>query len=282
MKTLKILSFLILFVVIAVIATGTYVKFALPNVGPAPKIKITITNKRLERGRYLAHHVAVCMDCHSIRKWADYSGPLEKKSLGSGGELFDETMGFPGKIYASNITPHNLSTWTDGEILRAVTAGETKDGRALFPIMAYQRFGKMDNEDILSIIAYIRSLTSINTDVPTTQLNFPVNFINRTLPKEIAFEKIPSPLDSTRYGGYLVNAAGCVECHSKSDKGTIIPGTEFGGGMEFGLPSGTLRSANITRDKKNGIGLWTKDDFITRFKALFSKQLSISKCRSKC
>ncbi|WP_457270276.1 c-type cytochrome [Pedobacter sp. UYEF25] len=271
MKILKTIGFLLLFVLVAVIAAGTYVNFALPNTGPAQQIQIARTNERLERGRYLANHVTACMDCHSTRDWTNYAGPILPKSLGGGGEMFDEKMGFPGKIFASNITPHGLSNWTDGEILRAVTTGETSDGRALFPLMGYERFGRMDKEDILCIIAYVRSLAPINKEVPTTKLNFPVNFITKTIPKPASFQKRPASTDAVRYGGYLVNAAGCVECHSKSDKGKVIAGTEFGGGMEFNLPSGTLRAPNITSDEKNGIGLWSKENFIKRFKIFEDK-----------
>ena len=271
MRTLKIIGFSLLFVVIAAISVGTYVKVALPNNLPASKVKIAITPERIQRGKYLANHVTICMDCHSTRNWANYAGPIFATTLGGGGELFDEKMGFPGKIYAANITPHGLSNWTDGEILRAITTGENKDGHALFPIMGYDRFGKMDKEDIFSIIAYIRSIPSINKEVPSTQLNFPINFINNTFPKEATFQKRPLLSDSIKYGGYLVNAAGCVGCHSKTEKGQIKSGTEFGGGMEFNLPKGTLRSANITADNKNGIGLWSKENFIRRFKLYTGK-----------
>lgn len=271
MKTLKIVVTILLFVVIIATAGLTYVNFALPSVGDAPTLKITRTAERIERGKYLANHVTVCMDCHSTRDWTNYSGPIMANTLGGGGELFDQTMGFPGKIYAANITPYKLANWTDGEILRAITTGENKDGKALFPLMGYERFGKMDKDDIISIIAYIRSLAPINKEIPATHLDFPVNFINNTLPRAASFRKRPLPSDSIQYGGYLVNAAGCVGCHSQTDKGEVIKGTEFGGGMEFHLPSGTLRSANITRDTKNGIGLWTKENFIKRFKLYADK-----------
>jgi hypothetical protein len=68
------------------------------------------------------------------------------------------------------------------------------------------------------------------------------------------------------YGGYLVKAAGCVECHSRfDDKQQMIAGTEFGGGREFPLPGGTLRTPNITPDA-TGIGYWNRDRFIQTFK----------------
>ena len=76
---------------------------------------------------------------------------------------------------------------------------------------------------------------------------------------------MPAKSDNVAYGKYLVNVAGCVDCHSKTDKGQIIEGTEFGGGMEFKQPAGVLRSANITFDN-TGIGSWTKEAFVKRFK----------------
>jgi mono/diheme cytochrome c family protein len=266
MKILKVLAIILFFIVIAAIGGGMYVSLALPDTGPAPKIKIDPTALRIERGKYLANHVSVCMDCHSTRDWSAYSGPMVNQTLGGGGEVFDEKMGFPGKIYASNITPHSLSSWTDGEILKAISTGESKDGRALFPLMAYSRFGKMDQEDILSIIAYIRSLKPVSNQIPKTELDFPVSLINKTLPSKANFQKIPAVSDSVKYGAYLVTAAGCVDCHSKTEKGIIIKGSEFGGGMEFKFPSGTLRSPNITMHKTNGLGNWTKEAFVKRFK----------------
>jgi hypothetical protein len=68
-------------------------------------------------------------------------------------------------------------------------------------------------------------------------------------------------------------------CHSKRSYGDIIPGTEFGGGMEFKQQGGIVHSANITPDKLTGIGSWSKDIFIQRFKALKvrkSKRLNLA------
>lgn len=265
MKVLKVLGIILLFIVVVGLCGGLYVNYALPNVGPAKDVKITYSPERIERGRYLANHVAACMDCHSSRDWNLYAGPMVAGTIGGGGEVFDENMGFPGTIYASNITPHHLTSWTDGELMKAITTGESKDGRALFPVMAYNRFGKMDKEDIVSIIAYIRSIKPLDNIVAATKLNFPVNLINKTLPTKADFQTIPNEADTIKYGGYLVNAAGCIDCHSKTDKGKMIAGSEFGGGMEFKFPTGTLRSSNITMHK-NGLGGWTKEAFISRFK----------------
>ncbi len=61
--------------------------------------------------------------------------------------------------------------------------------------------------------------------------------------------------------------ASCVECHSKADKGKVVAGTEFGGGREFRSADGkVVYSANITPDKETGIGNWTRELFIRKFK----------------
>jgi mono/diheme cytochrome c family protein len=267
MKILKVFAIILTFSVFVIAAGAIYVNLALPNVGTPTNVLIQATDGRLARGKYLANHVSACMDCHSTRNWNLYSGPLQVNTLGEGGELFDENMGFPGKIYASNITPYALASWSDGEILKAVTTGQSKDGRALFPLMGYHRFGRMDQEDIYSIIVYIRSIKGIKKEIPATSLNFPVNLINKTMPMKSSFTSRPSESDTVRYGGYLVNAAGCVDCHSKTDKGNIVKGSEFGGGMEFKYPTGTLRSPNITPHKINGIGNWTEIAFVEKFKS---------------
>lgn len=276
-KTVKVMLGLLGLVVLFVLAGGAYLKVALPNVGEAPQITIERTPERMERGKYLANHVAVCMDCHSTRDWTLFAAPMQKESLGAGGEKFDQKMGFPGAFYAPNITPAAVKNWSDGELLRAITSGVSKDGRALFPLMASHRFGQMDREDIYSIIAYVRSVAPINHVVPMSEPDFPVSFLINTMPKKANFTTIPKESDTLRYGGYLVNAAGCVDCHSKMDKGAIVGGSEFGGGMEFKFPQGVVRSPNITSDKATGIGSWTKEVFLQRFKAFADRAYQSAK-----
>ena len=267
MKIFKILGIIIVFGILFALASGLYVNFAFPNVGNPPELQVQTTPKRIERGKYLANHVTVCMDCHSSRDWTLFSGSVVPGSKGRGGERFDRKAGFPGEIYSTNLTPYKLSSWTDGEIYRAITSGVGKDGHALFPVMGYQRFGKMSREDVLSLIAYIRTLKPIQNDTPSPELDFPVNLLNKLGPKKPDHSILPAVSDSVRYGGYLVNAAGCIDCHSKQDKGRIVEGSEFGGGMEFKQPAGVVRAPNITMDKATGIGNWTQEMFVRRFKS---------------
>ena len=262
----KVLLTILIIVILLIVGVASYVKFGLPNVGVAPDLHVAINPARVAHGAYLANHVTLCMDCHSTRDWTRFSGPMEVGTNGRGGELFDEKVGFPGKFYAKNITPANIKDWTDGEIFRTITTGVDKYGNALFPVMPYHYYGKMDKEDIYDIIAYIRSLPPIENKTPDRSIDFPMNFIVNTIPVKASFTQKPSKSDTIQYGAYLVNAAACMECHTQVNKGQIIPGQEFGGGRLFQMPNGKVYSANITPDKISGIGNWTEDQFVTRFK----------------
>jgi mono/diheme cytochrome c family protein len=246
-----------------------YVKIVLPNVGPAPDIKVEPTPERIARGEYLANHVTVCIDCHSKRDWSRFSGPPAEGTIGMGGDLFDQKFGFPGKYYAKNITPAGISRYTDGELFRVITTGVDKDGKALFPVMPYIYYGQMDEEDIKSIIAYIRTLKPVENDVPGSTSDFPMNLIINTIPVKAHLSKRPEKSDVVSYGKYIVTSAGCIECHTKVNKGQLIAGTEFGGGREFPFPDGSIvRSSNITPDQATGIGAWNSETFVYYFHSL--------------
>jgi mono/diheme cytochrome c family protein len=266
-KLIKIVAYLAITTVVIVIVIVAYVSFALPNVGPPEDIKVEITPQRLARGKYLAMHVSNCLDCHSARDFTKFGSPVDTNQLGSGGGKFDAGAGFPGNVVVPNLTPHNLKSWTDGELFRAITTGVKRDGSAIFPLMPWPYYSKMDREDIYSIIAYIRTLKPIDKDYPKSTLDFPLNIIVHTMPQKATLGKKPSTTDTLKYGEYLVQSAACKECHSQDDKGTILAGLEFAGGRPFTVDGNTVRSANITSDVATGIGSWTKDVFINRFKS---------------
>jgi mono/diheme cytochrome c family protein len=269
MKTLKrILLWSFVIVVILMAGSLSYIKLVLPNVGPAPLMKIERTPDRVARGEYLANHVAVCIDCHSKRDWSRFSGPPAEGTFGMGGDRFDQKFGFPGVYFAKNITPAGISRYTDGELFRVITTGVNKEGEAMFPVMPFHYYGQMDEEDIKSIIAYIRTLKPIENAVPKSASDFPMNFILNTIPHKGTPSKIPAKSDVVNYGKYLVNASSCIECHTKVDKGALIAGTEYGGGREFPFPDGSVvRSGNISSDKETGIGKWKRETFLALFHA---------------
>lgn len=262
----RIIVMLVLLIVIAAGGMALYLRLSFPRVPAAADLHIEATPERIARGAYLANAVSSCVDCHSTRNWSQYTGPIVVGTEGMGGERFDETMGFPGAFYSPNITPAHLGSWTDGEILRAMTEGVSRDGRPLFPIMPYPAFGQMSEEDSHAIIAYLRTLAPIEHTPPASAPNFPMSLILRTMPKPATPRPHPDPSDTVAYGGYLVTIAACAECHTPAEKGKPLPGLDFAGGFEVSMPGGTLRSANITPDQITGIGTWTRERFIATFK----------------
>jgi hypothetical protein len=267
-KFLKIFGIIVAIIILVVAGLLTYVKTALPNVGEPADLKIEYTQERIERGKYLANSVTVCMDCHSTRDWSKFSGPLIEGTFGKGGDRFDQSVGMPGVYYAANITPAGISRYTDGELFRVITTGVTKEGRAMFPLMPYPYYSKLDREDVYSIISYVRSLTPIENQVPVSSSDFPMSFIINTIPKKAELGTRPDPSDQLAYGAYMTNASGCIECHTRFEKGAIVREFAFGGGREFMFPDGSVvRSSNISTHPVTGIGTWTKENFIARFKA---------------
>lgn len=269
MKTvLKIISLLAGLIVVLIIGGFFYLKTQLPNAGPIENVTGEATPERIQRGEYLAHHVALCIDCHSQRNWEYYAGPLIPGTEGIGGELFSEDMGFPGNIYSKNITAANtgIKGWTDGELFHAITTGVSKSGEPLFPLMPYPNYRQADREDIYSIIAYIKTLKPVENQVKERTLNFPLNLIVRTIPKPAELKTRPEKTDTIAYGKYMTTLASCGDCHTPQEKGEPVPGMSFAGGLKFVLPWGTVRTANITPDIETGIGSWSKEQFINRFK----------------
>lgn len=253
-------------IIIGIAGLLLYLHIAFPDVGAPPEINVEGTEQQIKRGEYLAEHVAVCIDCHSTRDWSKFSGPIKPGTFGRGGDVFNEDMGFPGTFYAKNITPYNLKNWTDGEIYHTITTGVTKEGRAMFPVMPYPAYGKMDPDDVKAIIAYLRTLEPIAYDPPSSEANFPMNFLLPTFPEPADPMERPSPENTIEYGRYLTLIGGCAECHTPQEQGTDIEGMYLAGGFVFKMPFGTVRSSNITPHNQTGIGNWTKEQFVQRFK----------------
>ncbi len=268
-KILTVLGWVIGVVLVMLLSGLAYVSLALPDLDDAPALQVEATPERIANGAYLANHVLVCVDCHSKRDFSLFAGPVVPGTLGQGGEVFNEDLGFPGTFYSKNITPYGIKDWTDGELFRVITTGVTKDGTAIFPVMPYTHYGHMDPEDIKDVIAYLRTLSPIPNDVPKSEASFPFNFILNTIPVEATPVTRP-PLDDTlAYGRYLAFSAGCFECHTKPDaQGKKLPGMDFAGGWEMSVGNGhVVTTANITPDPETGIGNWTEEVFVSRFKA---------------
>ncbi|GAB3272517.1 hypothetical protein GCM10027347_44210 [Larkinella harenae] len=237
-----------------------------PVTGRIHTVQLATSQAQLERGRYLANHVAVCMDCHSKRDYNRLAGPVLSGTFGGGGAEFGKNYGLPGTYYAPNITPFALKDWTDTELLLAITAGVSKTGKPLFPLMPYANYGQMAEQDATAILAYLRTLEPVENTVPVSKATAPIKLALKMMPHKARLQPMPAEKEDVSYGKYLVTMAGCADCHTKRSMGGLTKKAAFAGGTEIKLSAGTLRTANITPDAETGIGSWTKNDFIRRFK----------------
>jgi hypothetical protein len=264
-KVFKIVLFLLFAIILIIGGVIIYVSVMLPNVPVDETLKVEITPERVERGSYLANNVMGCMDCHAKRDKSLYTMPVFEESRGLGGTLWSEAQGFPGEMYSVNITPYHLQEWSDGELFRAIAAGVSKDGSALFPIMPYLQYGKLPKEDIYDVIAYLRTLEPVRIEHPPRKLGFPLSLIVNLMPKE-GTHHLTSNTDPVKLGEYIITQAVCFDCHTPMDGGQFVEGMDYAGGLEFQLETGgVVRAANITPDKETGIGNWTKEAFVAKF-----------------
>lgn len=239
-----------------------------PKSRPAPVMSAPTNLEAVERGRYLVHHVAGCVGCHSkIQETVPGEPPVEGM-LGSGRD-FGEIPDSPVHIRASNLTSDKetgLGGWTDGEIARAMREGVSKDGRTLFPQMPYLTYREtLSDGEVLDIIAYIRTLKPVKNDAGRTSVNFPVSMFIRAAPQplEASPPPAPSPSDRIARGKWLLKTCSCNDCHDSVDgKMQKIPGKTLAGGFKFPLPNGRgyAIASNITSDKATGIGAYTYED----------------------
>ena len=219
----------------------------LPNARPLTDRTFERTPERLERGRYLAEHVLQCFICHSDRDTSKPGAPPAEGRKGAGTIRYEE----PGRrLIAPNLTPDpetGAGRWTDDMLARAIREGIGHDGRALSPAMWYGSFSMLSDEDLASVIVYLRSIPAVRNPLPPTQV--PAEERERWAyePRPItAPVPGPPPGDALARGRYLANVADCAGCHT-SWHGSRMPGL-FGGGNHVETRIGSAFGANLTPD----------------------------------
>jgi mono/diheme cytochrome c family protein len=261
---------LILCIAVIVLAAVGAMKMHGPRALPGPKVRpltsLTFerTPARLARGKYLVEAVLTCNHCHSPNDWTKHDAPIPP-----GMELAGQDMGSDpslGHLVAPNLTPDpetGAGKWTDDMFVRAIREGIGHDGRPLFSLMPYHLYSHLPDEDVASIVVYLRSLPPAKNPLPKTQLVPAVMAAIENDPQPVT-EPVPAPDLSTplKRGTYLVSVIGCVECHTPVDShDNLIHGMEFGGGQVFEGPWGRVASANLTPDP-SGIPYYDQAFFI--------------------
>jgi mono/diheme cytochrome c family protein len=233
-----------------------------PNARQLTDRRFEATAPRMERGKYLVTSVTGCVGCHSEQDFSKPGAPPLASQLGAGVVWTDTNTPW---LVAPNITPDKetgAGNWSDDTLARAIREGIGHDGRALFPIMPYPEFRKMSDEDLASVIVYLRSLPPIHNQLPTTKIPFPQNFLIQAVPQPLT-APVPAPDQSTAVarGAYLVLMGGCADCHTPQEKGNAVEGLDFAGGFVLKGRTGTVASANITPDP-SGISFYDENVFL--------------------
>ncbi|MBP6823618.1 MAG: cytochrome c [Acidobacteria bacterium] len=232
-----------------------------------PKAR-TVTNRtfesspaRMERGKYLVKNVMGCFYCHSDRDWkGEGAVPIEARK-GAGAVFY----GGPGKLFAPNITPDKetgVGNWSDDELARAIREGVSRDGHALFPIMPYMNYRKLPDEDLASLIVYLRSIPAVKNSVEKSKLDFPLNLLVNTMPQPLEAAVTADLSTPAKRGEFLATMGSCSDCHTQvNEKGEPLPGMYLAGGFTLNEPTGETTAANITPDP-SGISYYDETLFL--------------------
>jgi mono/diheme cytochrome c family protein len=170
----------------------------------------------------------------------------------------------------------NVDTGSD-MLARAIREGIGHDGRALFPIMPYPQYRAMSDEDLASVIVYIRTLDAVSNPLPRTEIPFPPGPLINSVPEPVE-TVVPQPdlTNAVTRGEYLARIGVCTDCHTPMDAtGARLPGMEWAGGMMLSDSKGQAASANLTPDP-SGIPYYTEELFLTAMRtgAVISRDLN--------
>src|SRR4051794_13370423 len=262
----KLIPITLIAVVLLVVLAITFTIGWRPIIGPRHRAltdrRFEATPARMERGKYLVDSVMGCLGYHSPIEANRPGAPPVAAKLGSGARWPDANLPW---LVAPNITSDRetgAGNWSDDTWARAIREGIGHDGRALFPVMPYPNFRTLSDEDLASVVVYMRSLPPVRNELPLTQIPFPLNLLIKGMPQPVT-SPVPSPDVSTPVsrGAYLTRMASCADCHTPTERGLPIAGMDFAGGFVLKLPTGTVASANITPDA-SGISYYDEALFV--------------------
>ncbi len=258
--------------VVLLVIVGLYVELAWNKTDSrgAPQMTAPQDSATIARGEYIFKHAWQCWRCHASS--GDGNAPP------SGGRVFDLRSVGPGfgVFYSRNLTPDSatgLGSWTDGEIVQAIREGIRKDRHALFPLMPIDWLKGISDQDVLAVVAYLRTLPPVSNRVAEREVSFVTKALMAfNVVKPVAPINIPvvaPPAGRTvEYGRYVAsNLAGCAECHSPRNlqNGQFYADSLFAGGnIAFGKDEGEPMYAfarNLRPEPRTGSHKWTEEEF---------------------
>ena len=168
-----------------------------------------------------------------------------------------------GKVISSNLTTGKGGVggvMSNADWVRAIRHGVRPDGTG-YLFMPSTEFYYLSDDDLGDVIAYIKSMPSVDNELPVSSLSFtgrivmtlvkditfiPAELIAHTAPRPTAPEVAITP----EYGAYLTQS--CHVCHGLTMSGGVIPG----------LPASWPPAPNLTFGPGSALLAWTEEDFI--------------------
>src|SRR5262245_28072030 len=114
------------------------------------------------KGQYIFALAGGCA-CHSVPKETPYAG----------GRAFPIPF---GTVYSTNITQDKetgLGNWTDQQIRDAMVKGIRPDGSRILPVMPYEAYSGMAQEDLKALIVYLKALKPVKKATPSLKSSMP-------------------------------------------------------------------------------------------------------------
>jgi mono/diheme cytochrome c family protein len=202
------------------------------------------------RGAYLAK-AADCMPCHTAIGGKPFAGGLK----------LDTPF---GALYSPNITPDpdtGIGRWTYENFKNALHNGIRADGSYLYPVMTYDAFTKITEDDLKALWAYFQRLPPVKQQNRGNDLYFPFDIRLAMWPWRFMFFTEgyfkPDPAKGAQWnrGAYLVEAlAHCSDCHTPRN----FMGATIQSEWLQGARIDDWYAPNITAEALRNVNKWDK------------------------
>jgi mono/diheme cytochrome c family protein len=203
-----------------------------------------------------------CASCHAS------PGQSDRLRLGGGLALASPY----GTFRVPNISMDpvdGIGSWQARDLANALLNGVSPQGSHYYPVFPYASFTHMQIDDVVDLMAYLRTLPAVSGRPPPHDLSLPfqirrfVGFWKLPYFKPGSIEPDPTHDAKWNRGRYLAEAvAHCAECHSSRDLfGGVKQDTRYAGGAD---PTGAGFYPNITPER---IGDWSERDLAEMLKS---------------
>lgn len=183
------------------------------------------------RGEYLVRVQFSCVGCHGNNEQA-YHGSNPLTSGLQGGEDFSVPELF--NLQAPNLT--YVSSWSAEEIENAVRWGVSPEGRPYLPIMPFELYATMTDQDMADLVAFLQSLEPTGEEYPEPEILVPdmtFEMMRQPVPEDQRPTEFTADFsDPVTRGGYIANTSSCMHCHGQVNEFFIS--TPWPEGLPYG------------------------------------------------